>query len=58
MGLEGGSWEYWKASSEVSIKKSPFDFYFTASRYSSDDYKAKGYGKIENSQENYVTAFF
>ncbi|MFN3567960.1 MAG: TonB-dependent receptor plug domain-containing protein, partial [Caldimicrobium sp.] len=55
VGLEGGSWEYWKALSEVSVKKSPIDFYFTASRYSSDDYKAKGYGKIDNTQENYIT---
>lgn len=52
IGGEIGSWEYWKTQAELNGKKGAFDFYFTASRSSRDDYDAKGYGRIENSGHN------
>jgi vitamin B12 transporter len=52
IGGEVGSWEYWKAKAELSGKKNDFDFYLTASRSSSDDFKAKDYGKIDNTGYN------
>jgi len=52
IGGEVGSWEYWKTKAELSGKKNDFDFYLTASRSSSDDFKAKDYGKIDNTGYN------
>ncbi|MGQ9500036.1 MAG: TonB-dependent receptor plug domain-containing protein [Dissulfurimicrobium sp.] len=52
IGGEIGSWKYWKSQAELNGKKGAFDFYLTASRSSSDDYDAKGYGKIENTGYN------
>lgn len=48
VGAEAGSWDYWKTYADLSGKKGPVDFALSASRSSSEDYEAKGYGTIEN----------
>ena len=48
IGGEIGSWDYWRTLAELNGKKGLFDFYLTASRSARGDYKAKDYGRIEN----------
>ncbi len=48
VGGEAGSWNYWKPQVELSGKKGVFDYYLTADRSSENDYKAKDYGKFDN----------
>ncbi len=48
IGGEVGSWRFWKALGELSGKRENLDFFFTTSRSSREDYKAKGYGRIAN----------
>lgn len=52
IGVEMGSYKYWKTQAELNGKKGAFDFYLVASRSASDDYDAKYYGKIENTGYN------
>jgi vitamin B12 transporter len=52
IGGEIGSWEFWKTQAGLNGKKGPFDFYLTASRSASDDYKTKDYGMIKNTKYN------
>lgn len=46
---EGGSFGYWKAGTELSVKKDRFDYYIDASQSGQDSYRAAGFGTIENS---------
>jgi len=49
VGGEAGSFDYWKAGAEVSGKEDRFDYYVTANRSARGDYRAKGFGTVENS---------
>jgi len=46
--VEVGSWDYLNPQVELSVKEDPFDFYLTAGCSKRGDYKAKDYGKIQN----------
>jgi len=57
IGGEVGSWEYWNIYAELVAKKyigkdNSVDIYLSGSRSSRDDYKAKDYGKIKNTNYN------
>ena len=65
IGGEAGSWDYWKTQTELNGKKGPFDFYLTASRSASGDYKAKvkdkngnDYGKNTGYDDEAISARF
>ncbi|MDA8422231.1 MAG: TonB-dependent receptor [Nitrospiraceae bacterium] len=49
---EGGSWDYWKSGGSLNGSEGSFDYYLTASRSALGAYKAKGYGKIDNTGED------
>jgi vitamin B12 transporter len=49
VGGEAGTFGYWKAGAEMSVKKDRLDYYITADRSERGDYSAPGYGTIENS---------
>lgn len=49
LGGEAGSFDYWKGGVELSGKKDRFDYYMTADRSQRGNYRAPGYGTIENS---------
>ncbi|MGB9712893.1 MAG: TonB-dependent receptor plug domain-containing protein [Dissulfurimicrobium hydrothermale] len=56
IGGEAGSYDYWRPEAELSGKKGPFDFYFSGSRSSEDDYDTRNYGRIRNTAYNDETA--
>ncbi|WP_005036911.1 TonB-dependent receptor plug domain-containing protein [Holophaga foetida] len=49
LGVEGGSWDYWKVFGEAQGKVGKLDFSATLSREGQGDYEAADYGTIENS---------
>ncbi len=52
VGIEAGSWEYWKTEGEGKLKKGPFELYLLASRSSRGNFESKNYGEIENTAYN------
>ncbi|NPA39353.1 MAG: TonB-dependent receptor [Thermodesulfobacteria bacterium] len=52
VGVELGSWSYYKGKAEVKGKKGIFGFYLLGTRSHQGDYKAKDYGEIKNSSYN------
>jgi len=48
LGGEAGSWDYSKGFAELGGRHKNFDYYFTYSRSSANDYDARGYGRIKN----------
>jgi vitamin B12 transporter len=52
VGIDIGSWDYWKTEGEGKLKKGPFEFYLSVSRSSRDNFKSKNYGEIENTAYN------